>query len=171
MLAPSQKNGYSTGVLFQAKMEPYDNVYSLNKTKDELVKVSNPADYAEEIYFYDYQFFNSADALKFYINKFGTVTPQSEAQKFNKTDDGYYCYYNYWIRHLNNYKDNEMGVMEFGIVRNNYYRMLVTGVKDLGFDGTFMIEPNPDIPDEGEAKLKVVLNVKPWVLRKIDVEL
>ena len=101
----------------------------------------------------------------------GTVTLQYEAQKFTKTDSGYYCYYNYWIRHLDNYKDNEMGVMEFGIVRNNYYRMLVTSVKDLGFGGTFMIEPNPDIPDEGEAKLKVVLNVKPWVLRKIDVEL
>lgn len=173
MLAPSQKNGYSTGVLFQAKMEPYDNVYRLNNTKDALVKVSNPADYAEEIYFYDYQFFNSADALKFYINQTmpGTETLQSEAQKFAKTDSGYYCYYNYWIRHLDNYKDNEMGVMEFGIVRNNYYRMLVTSVKDLGFGGTFMIEPNPDIPDEGEAKLKVVLNVKPWVLRKIDVEL
>jgi hypothetical protein len=64
-----------------------------------------------------------------------------------------------------------MGVMEFAIVRNNYYRMLVTSVKDLGYSGKAIIEPNPDVPDEGEARLKVVLNVKPWVQRKIDVEL
>ena len=49
--------------------------------------------------------------------------------------------------------------------------MLVTNVKDLGYGGTGTIEPNPDIPDEGEALLKVDLNVKPWVVRKIDVEL
>ena len=55
-----------------------------------------------------------------------------------------------------------MGVMEFGIVRNNLYRLLVTNVSGLGYQ-----EPNvnPDIPDEGETYLKVVLNVKPWIVR------
>jgi hypothetical protein len=173
MLAPAQKNGYSTGVLFQATMEPYNNVYRLNSAEDALEKVTDPAQYAEEIYYYDYKFFNSSKAVEFYVKQTmpGATTVQYEAQKFVKTDDGYHCYYRYWIRHLDNYKDNEMGVMEFGIVRNNYYRMLVTSVKDLGFGGKGTIEPNPDIPDEGEASLKVVLNVKPWVVRKINVEL
>lgn len=172
MIAPAQKNGYSSGVLFKATMEPYNNVYRLNSA-NELELVTNPAQYAEEIYYYDYRFFNSPEALDAYVKSTipGATTVQYEAQKFEKTDDGYHCYYKYWIRHLDNYIDNVMGVMEFAIVRNNYYRMLVTSVKDLGFGGTGTIIPNPDIPDEGEASLKVILNVKPWILRKIDVEL
>ena len=57
-----------------------------------------------------------------------------------------------------------MGVMEFGIVRNNLYRMLITNVSDLG-EGT--IEVIPDTPDEGETRLKVELNVKPWIVRDL----
>jgi hypothetical protein len=57
-----------------------------------------------------------------------------------------------------------MGVMEFAIVRNNLYRMLITGVSDLG-DGGSIIDPNT--PDEGETYLKVVLNVKPWTVRDL----
>lgn len=59
-----------------------------------------------------------------------------------------------------------MGVMEFGIVRNNLYRMLVTNVSDLG-DGDPELIPNNDTPDEGETKLKVILNVKPWIVRDL----
>jgi len=174
MLAPAQKNGYSTGVLFNATMEPYNNVYRLNSAEDALEKVTDPAQYAATIYYYDYQFFNSSKAVEFYVKlqNPGATEVQYEAPEFEKSDDGHYhCYYKYWIRHLDNHDNNLMGVMEFAIVRNNYYRMLVTSVKDLGYSGKAIIEPNPDIPDEGEARLKVVLNVKPWVQRKIDVEL
>ena len=54
--------------------------------------------------------------------------------------------------------------MEFGVVRNNLYRMLITGVSDLG-DGGSPIDPNT--PDEGETYLKVVLSVKPWTVRDL----
>ena len=172
MLAPSQKNGYSTGVMFRATMEPYNNVYRLNSAGTDKELITDPALYPEKLYYYDYKFF-TYEALDWYVKSTmpGASTVKYEAPEFDKTDAGYQCYYRYWIRHLDNYKDNEMGVMEFAIVRNNYYRMLVTNVKDLGYGGQGTIEPNPDIPDEGEALLKVVLNVKPWVVRKIDVEL
>ena len=55
-----------------------------------------------------------------------------QAQKFEKSDDGYRCYYKYWIRHLDNYKNTTMGVMEFGVVRNNLYRLLIANVSGLG---------------------------------------
>ena len=58
-----------------------------------------------------------------------------------------------------------MGVMEFAIVRNNLYRMLVTNVSDLGEGGTGTITVSPDIPDEGETILQVTINVKPWIVR------
>lgn len=167
MLAPAQKNGYTTGVVFRAKMEPYNNIYHLNGSSLELV--TGKQNYPENLYYYGYRFFDSPEALAFYVNSLASSTGQEvyEAQKFEKTDDGYQCYYNYWIRHFDNYKPTSMGVMEFGIVRNNLYRMLVTNVSDLGHGGDELIDVNPDTPDEGEAKLKVVLNVKPWIVRDL----
>jgi hypothetical protein len=57
-----------------------------------------------------------------------------------------------------------MGLMEFAIVRNNLYRILVTNVSDLGSP---ILVVDPDIPDEGETYLSVVLNVKPWIVRDL----
>jgi hypothetical protein len=65
---------------------------------------------------------------------------------------------------LDNFKDTEMGVMEFGVVRNNLYRMLITNVSDLGYQDPVI---NPDVPDEGETFLKVMLSVKPWIVRDL----
>ena len=87
-----------------------------------------------------------------------------QAKKFKKTDDGYHCYYVYWIRHLDNYDNTNMGVMEFAVVRNNLYRMIITQVSGLGDSD---IPTAPDKPDEGETYLKVILNVKPWIVRDL----
>jgi hypothetical protein len=164
MLAPAQKNGYSTGVIFRSKMEPYA-VYRLNGGSLEVINDKNQ--YPELLYYYNYKFYNSAEALAKAIgtDPSSTNLEQYQVRKFEKTDNGYRCYYNYWIRHLDNYKPTEMGVMEFGIVRNNLYRMLVTNVSDLGHGGTVPLVVVPDTPDEGETYLKVVLNVKPWIVR------
>ena len=58
--------------------------------------------------------------------------------------------------------------MNFGIVRNNIYRMTITSVAGLGYQD---VPVNPDTPDEGETYLKVVLNVKPWIVREQNIEL
>lgn len=76
------------------------------------------------------------------------------------------CYYPYWIRHANNGNDETMGIMEFCIVRNNVYRLSVTGIDGLG-----MADPFDDAnkPDEGEEEgyyLKVELYVHDWVVRE-----
>lgn len=162
-LAPAQKNGYSTGVLFKAILEPNNNVYTLNSA-GALVLVTDKQSYPETLYFFQQKFYASADALAAAVVASGLSTGKYQARKFEKTDDGYRCYYKYWIRHLDNNNPGEMGVMEFGIVRNNLYRMLITGVSDLG-DGGSIIDPNT--PDEGETYLKVVLNVKPWTVRDL----
>lgn len=162
-LAPAQKNGYSTGVIFRATVEPYSNVYKLNAS-NALELITNTAQYPEVLYYYDYKFFASPEALAAYINSIGG-SGDYQTRKFENTDDGYRCYYKYWIRHLDNYRPTEMGVMEFAIVRNNLYRMLVTNVSDLGEGGTGTITVSPDIPDEGETILQVTINVKPWIVR------
>lgn len=163
-LAPAQKNGYSTGVVFRAIMEPYNNVYHLTSNGD-MELVTDKTKYPEVLYYHNYKFYDSAEALAAAIgvgSLVGTDLSMYQARKFEKTDDGYRCYYTYWIRHLDNYKATSMGVMEFGIVRNNLYRLLVTNVSGLGYQE---LPVNPDIPDEGETFLKVVLNVKPWIVR------
>ena len=165
MLAPAQKNGYSTGVVFRATMEPHNNVYKLNSTGS-LELITNYAQYPEVLYYFDYRFFDSPEALEAYTRTIGSGGSY-QARKYEKTDAGYRCYYKYWIRHLDNYRPTEMGVMEFGIVRNNLYRMLVTNVSDLGEGGTGIMVVTPDVPDEGEASLNVVLNVKPWIVRDL----
>lgn len=163
-LAPAQKNGYSTGVIFRAKVEPSNNVYHL-AADGTMVLVTDASNYPEVLYYYNYNFYDSAEALASAAGV-GSVSPADldlyKARKYEKTDDGYRCYYTYWIRHLDNNKPTSMGVMEFGIVRNNLYRMLITNVSGLGYQDPII---NPDIPDEGETYLSVVLNVKPWIVR------
>lgn len=78
------------------------------------------------------------------------------------------CYYPYWIRHSNNKDAAVMGIMEFGIVRNNIYKLSVSSLNGFG-----ITELNPDTPDEHtESYLSVDLYVKDWVLRyNEDIEL
>lgn len=164
MYAPAQKNGYSTGVVFKAIIEPNNNVYHLNSSNT-LELITDKTKYPEVLYYFEYKFYDSADALKVAVAASSSPTSALQAKKFEKTDDGYRCYYNYWIRHLDNNNPTIMGVMEFGVIRNNLYRMLITNVSDLGEED--MNSFTPDTPDEGEAYMNVVLNVKPWIVRDL----
>ena len=66
------------------------------------------------------------------------------------------CYYTYWIKHANDQiEDNNMpyaggGVMEYGIVRNNIYKLNVTAITQLG----------NDIP--GDRTLQINVSVRNW---------
>ena len=165
-LAPAQKNGYSTGVIFRAKIEPYNNVYHL-AADGNMELVTDKNSYPEVLYYHNYKFYDSAEALASAIGLIsvsGVNWDMYKARKFEKTDEGYLTFYTYWIRHLDNYKPTTMGVMEFGIVRNNLYRLLITNVSGLGYQAPNI---NPDTPDEGETYLLVVLNVKPWIVRDL----
>ncbi len=162
MLSPAQKNGYSTGVVFEAKVKPNNNIYELSGGS---LKLYTGTALPEVLYYFNYNFYNSAEALAAAIGSASAgELDKYLATKFELTDDGYFCYYNYWIRHLDNNRPTEMGVMEFAIVRNNLYRLLVANVTGLGHNE---IIPNPDMPDEGETYLKIILNVKPWIVRDL----
>lgn len=75
------------------------------------------------------------------------------------------CYYPYWIRHANNGNDETMGIMEFCIVRNNVYRLNVTGIDGLGMADPFDDTTKPDEGEEEGYYLKVELYVHDWVVR------
>lgn len=76
-------------------------------------------------------------------------------------------YYTYWIRHIDNHNINKMGIMEFGIVRNNIYDMTVTGISGFGFAGAEKPDPGKDNETE-EYFFNVTINVKNWVVRSND---
>ena len=62
------------------------------------------------------------------------------------------CYYTWWVRHGNDNNDETNGMMEYGIVRNNVYKLKVISVSSIG----------GDIP--GEEGLNVEVYVKDWTL-------
>ena len=115
-------------------------------------------------------------AIDEYLNEATEVTDDEntadidEAAEFNKRVKPYekgVCYYPYWIKHANNGIDQgtgSVGVMEFGIVRNNIYDMEVSGISGLGYSEVDVTDPNN--PDEDNSlKIQVNLYVKNWVVR------
>lgn len=105
--------------------------------------------------------FESTDAISTYESSDDGKT--AIAENIKVYDKGV-CYYPYWIRHADNGKPNEMGVMEFAIVRNNIYDLTVTGISKLGLSGADVPEPGKD-NESKEVYFKVVVNVKNWVVR------
>lgn len=87
---------------------------------------------------------------------------------------GYYCYYFYWNRHNDNGKPGEMGPMEFGVVRNNVYKLAVTDINRLGHPRISENDPDPIDPDDPDEKddvyLTVSVEVLPWVVRVNNIE-
>lgn len=83
-------------------------------------------------------------------------------------------YHKYWIQHdpsaaSEARTDQVLGVMEYGIVRNNVYQLNVTGVRDLGDPLPYTPgKDDPDTPDEKEDEytIEVRIYVKDWILRK-----
>lgn len=101
------------------------------------------------------------------------------------------CYYVWRVRHSNDDRPGELGIMEYAIVRNNIYRLLISSIYGLGDEVPFP-DPDgkdPDKPDEPtdpdkptdpddpdkptdpdnpeppvieDPKLRIEVTVKPW---------
>lgn len=109
-------------------------------------------------------YFAAADGFENYCqaNPRGYVNEEGEASIH--VVENCVCYYPYWIRHANNDNEAEMGIMEFGIVRNNIYDLTVSKISGFGFAGSD--RPDPEKPNEDdEIFFKVNLFVRDWVIR------
>lgn len=158
MIAAEQKNAYTTGLYYQA-------TYEL-KGKD---KGTNIYQYGNTLY----DFAGLQEAAKQLGLNLNSLTDESSQAQFyaigvTKYEKGR-CYYTYWIRHIDNQNNTEMGPMEFAVVRNNYYQMEINSVKGIG--DYKPIDPNPETPDEEvDSYLDVKVKVLPWIVRKNKID-
>lgn len=88
--------------------------------------------------------------------------------KYDTVAGCYPVYYHYYNRHDDNGNNDVMGEMEFGVVRNNVYKLSVTNINQFGSPTD---DDNPDDPDEeAETYFQVSVEVLPWVVRINNIE-
>lgn len=161
---PAQLQGYMTGAVIKCNMTPYaDRCFDENGDAADINNYNT-------LYYFNYNFYTSLQAVR-NVGK-GNIPSGSDPsdevlatfniKKFTKSQGSYNCYYNYWIKHLDNGLPTTMGVMEYAVVRNNMYRITITNIRGLG-EGT----PNTDpvIPVEEDGYLDTDYNVEPWIVR------
>lgn len=89
-------------------------------------------------------------------------------------DKKYEVLYYYWNRHNDNNNNGSMGPMEFAVVRNNVYKLSVTGVNKFGHPTNPGDDPDPENPvdpdEEDDVYFKVAVEVLPWVVRINNIE-
>ena len=134
----SQKNAYSPGIVFKAAVSPVF-VYLYDDKTRTLIEERRAEYWSHTIYLYNFNFYGSIQA----VNAASGLTLDelehySDAQlkpygikkcEFNM--GVYETYYAYWIRHRNNTLE-PMASMNYGVVRNNFYRLIVSGVSGIG---------------------------------------
>ncbi|MBQ8936895.1 MAG: Mfa1 family fimbria major subunit [Prevotella sp.] len=134
----SQKNGYSPGIVFKAAVSPVF-VYLYDSRQHTLEEEYRPEYWPNSIYLYNYNFYESIRAVNIAsgltLDELETYTDaqlRAYGIKQCKFNMGVYeTYYTYWIRHRAD-SEHPMGPMEYGIVRNNFYRMVITGINGIG---------------------------------------
>ncbi|MBQ7472169.1 MAG: fimbria major subunit [Prevotella sp.] len=140
----SQKNGYSPGIVFKAAVSPVF-VYLYDSSLRQLKEEYRPEYWPYTLYLYNYNFYGTIQAVNvasgMMLDELETYSdsqlkPYGIKQcKFNM--GVYETFYTYWLHHQNS--DNDvMGPMQYGIVGNNFYRILVSGVNGMG---NSVIEP------------------------------
>lgn len=147
MMADQTHHLYTTGLVLKATYKP-EHVYS-----DENL--------TEATYTYGTTFWRWHD-INTNADKF--FTTQAAAEAYNPAGShpvvfeykDAQCYYNVWLRHENIVNDPTTTMMEFGIVRNNIYRVCVE------FTGIGM----PEVPDDmvTPENVRMYIFVRKWNL-------
>lgn len=174
MLKEKQKNGYTTGIVFKAEIAPSK---MMKASAGSGVEEETTIGSITEIFYHSGIFYKDIAALKAagVLLADGTTSStgssddlkKNDVQCFKKgeTNGKFVCYYPYWIKHISS-DDVAEDVMEFGIVRNNVYKVTVTGIQGVGKDGvTEDIITDTETDDPTTVLLNVKLSIKPWTVR------
>lgn len=176
MLKDKQKNGYTTGIVFKAEIAPSK---MMKASAGSGVEEETTIGSITEIFYHSGIFYKDIAALKAAGVLLADGTTSSSASgapadlkkndvqcfKRGDTNGKFVCYYPYWIKHIPS-DDVAEDVMEFGIVRNNVYKVTVTGIQGVGKDGvTEDIITDTETDDPTTVLLNVKLSIKPWTVR------
>lgn len=185
----AQKVGITTGVVFKAVFTPNDKelwnnnviyvynniVYGDFASLQKFVN-DNPTSVVASDFKKVSKFIDSSDKSNLKENLLkGLTTEQHHGfTAYEPTADStadapqYRMYYFYYNRHDSNNDPSVMGDNEFGVVRNNVYKLAVTKIGRLGAPTA---TDNPDDPDEEEnAYFTVSCVVMPWTVRVNNIE-
>lgn len=136
----SQKNGYSPGIVFKAAVSPVF-VYLYDDKTHTLVEEHRAEYWSHTIYLWNYHFYGSIQAVNvasgLMLDELETYTDAQlkpyGIKKCTFNMGVYETYYTYWIRHrLATPQEDPMESMNYGVVRNNYYKIVVSGVSGIG---------------------------------------
>ncbi len=177
----TQTNGLSTGIVFKGQLSGdlveaadgktiyvFDNV--MYGTWDKVVAAAKQADASEALKFAVEVCNNNGKA------KDAATLAAAGFTGYSAEGGKYYTYYYYWNRHNDNGKNQDMGKMEFAVVRNNVYKICVDEIAKYGHPKPGGGDPDPDPSDpgdpneQGEYYFKVTAKVLPWVVRVNHVE-
>lgn len=174
MLKEKQKNGYTTGIVFKAEIAPSK---MMKASAGSGVEEETTIGSITEIFYHSGIFYKDIAALKAagVLLADGTTSSTGSSDDLKKNDvqcfkrgdtnGKFVCYYPYWIKHIPS-DDAAEDVMEFGIVRNNVYKVTVTGIQGVGKDGvTEDIITDTETDDPTTVLLNVKLSIKPWTVR------
>ncbi len=133
-----QKNGYSPGIVFKAAVSPV-LVYIYDNDSRTLLAERRPEYWPDAVYLYKYNFYGSIQAINLVggleldeLEHYTDSQLKTYGIKQCKFNMGVYeTYYTYWINHHQN-NTQHMEPMEYAIVRNNYYKITITGVSGIG---------------------------------------
>ena len=142
---------YATGIVVKGIYVPkkWYNVVD-GKLKEE------EATAKETFYTFSGHVFASRDAA----DKYKQDTEDGAATGTVSTYTDGVCYYVYWLRHSNDNKPEEKGIMEYGVVRNNIYRLSLNKFSGIG-------DPIPG-GDEDVEKMNCNVYVVPWAVYNHD---
>lgn len=99
-----------------------------------------------------------------------SYTTNKNSDEISSYIDGI-AYYPVWIKHNpDSQAANEQD--KYGVVRNHWYELTVTSIKNLGYTKPSYDPTNPEKPDDDEeALIQVLSTIKPWRLVKQNVDL
>ncbi len=83
-------------------------------------------------------------------------------------NEGKCFYYTAGIKHFDNYNDQQVGVMEYAIMRNNIYSLSIESIKGIGM--STLTPESGDIVEDQSAYITLQAKVTPWIVRFNEIE-
>ena len=198
MVAAAQENGQTTGVVYQVKYTPEDATYSklLNGGTDPYsakftavialggessitASMFDAKDADGSFYVYNDLIFGTLNAARLFKaiatnSSDATAATILDSYKGDTAPTDIYTYaagvsyYTAWIKH--NPNGGYMEQDKYGVVRNHWYDLKVTGIKRLGYHKPTYEDPKtPD--DKSEVWIQVEAKIKQWMHVVQEVEL